>query len=405
MPTKKSPSKRKPAALPKQRIASRSSCRWLLLIDNVPIREAAVAEYQELEEKLRETREQIEAFEGGDLPAYQRWEASVFGPLLTELRTTMQAVDEKRRILEAIEDEVLWGRCSYVTAYRRVMRAIKSPPPPKESHGAWEESAGPEADFEEEPEGGQLFGDSDLPKDFDIDQFDRSSKQKQKKFRDYYETMASMYEMFTGFRAPDLDDLLHRERARKRGEEGARADIPPAMPRHAEPEIDHEASRLKELYRSLVRQLHPDTAQEQTARERELWHEVQEAYRARDLERMEAVAGRVEIGLKGSALHLPVQILRRMTKDLRAALRGLRSRVSDLRKHPAWSFRKKAKDLAKIEAKHRRLLTAELREYKSALKAYTADLEQLAAEAEAPRTRKKTKKKKARATPRDDEPF
>ncbi|RZJ75079.1 MAG: hypothetical protein EOO45_06735 [Flavobacterium sp.] len=80
---------------------------WLLLVvDNEPIRREAVAEYQKLEEEINVAQELIEAFEGGDLPAYQRWESSLFGPLLTELRTTLQTIEEKRAILMEVEEEM-----------------------------------------------------------------------------------------------------------------------------------------------------------------------------------------------------------------------------------------------------------------------------------------------------------
>ena len=111
--------------------ARRSTCtpqvRWLLIIDNGPIREATLAQYHLLEKKVMGLRAQLDAFESGDLPAYQRWEARTFGPLLTELRSMLQAIDEKQRLLAEIEDEMTWTGCSAAAAYRRVTEAANAP--------------------------------------------------------------------------------------------------------------------------------------------------------------------------------------------------------------------------------------------------------------------------------------
>ena len=42
--------------------------------------------------------------------------------------------------------------------------------------------------------------------------------------------------------------------------------------------VKDEQSRIKELYRLLVRRLHPDTQTERDTEVSMLWHEVQEAY-------------------------------------------------------------------------------------------------------------------------------
>ncbi len=46
-------------------------------------------------------------------------------------------------------------------------------------------------------------------------------------------------------------------------------------------------ARVKELYRALVRRLHPDLRADGNAAVSALWHEVQEAYAASDVARME----------------------------------------------------------------------------------------------------------------------
>ena len=153
---------------------------------------------------------------------------------------------------------------------------------------------------------------------------------------------------------------------------------------------------MKELYRTIVRQLHPDQNHEQTAHEAELWHQMQEAYRARDIERLEAIAGRLEIGLTGKSTTLPIQILMRMARDLQEAAKALQKQITSQRRHPAWAFREKAALLGKFETKRRSRIEADCRVAREELHSLTEYLEsvaKLAARRQGPR-----RKKRARAT-------
>ena len=72
-----------------------SKCRLLLVIDNEPLRQQALRDYQAAEKNLLRVRSEMEAFETRDLPAYHRWEASTFGALLTEIREMESMIAEK----------------------------------------------------------------------------------------------------------------------------------------------------------------------------------------------------------------------------------------------------------------------------------------------------------------------
>ena len=108
------PPVKKRSTKPRARSVRTRRCVTLLVVDNEPIRAAAMAEYLAVEEAMGGAREQLESFQSGDLPAYERWEARVFGGMLTKLRETNAAIDEKRRLLEAINEEMYWSGCSEV---------------------------------------------------------------------------------------------------------------------------------------------------------------------------------------------------------------------------------------------------------------------------------------------------
>lgn len=350
----------------------------LLVIDDQPIRRRALDEYRSAERRLEKIRTELEVFETNDMPAFNRWEARTFGALLTEIRETESAAAEKRRIVEAIEDEVMWSGCTQVTAYRRVMEVLnRSAAGEEEDAPSWGNKDPEGMDFEPGSDCERMFGESDLPPGFDVRDFDRLPKSGKAKFRTFYESIAEMFEMMTGLPAPNLDKVLERERARSRGHE---EQVPDASRRR--PERHPEKDRLKTLYRTLVRQLHPDGNRNQGWRERELWHEVQAAYQARDLDRLEAAAGRVEMGLNGASAALSVHTLLRLTSDLLRELAGLKKQAARARRHSAWKFSTRANDLAAMEARHRgqlELLKASAREE---LLRWSAILDDLAARAQ-----------------------
>jgi hypothetical protein len=351
----------------------------LLVIDDQPIRRRALDEYRSAERRLEKIRTELEVFETNDMPAFNQWEARTFGALLTEIRETESAAAEKRRIVEAIEDEVMWSGCTQVTAYRRVMEVLNrsAAGEEEEDEPSWGNKDPEGMAFEPGSDCERMFGESDLPPGFDVRDFDRLPKSGKAKFRAFYESIAEMFEMTTGLPAPNLDKVLERERARSRGHE---EQVPDASRRR--PERHPEKDRLKTLYRTLVRRLHPDGNRNQGWRERELWHEVQAAYQARDLDRLEAAAGRVEMGLNGASAALSVHTLLRLTSDLLRELAGLRKQAARARRHSAWKFSTRANDLVAMEARHRgqlELLKASAREE---LLRWSAILDGLAARAQ-----------------------
>lgn len=395
-----------------------SHVRALAVIDEVPIRREAMETYQRLETQIAQARAVLEAFETGDLPAYQRWEARAFGSLLTQIRELTLELQQKDLILHAIDEEMYWSGCTDVTAYRRVTKALEEPPPePQPRSHANEPNGGfdPEdPDFDMGAGGDKLFGDSDLPPGFDAAAFDRLTAAQKREFRMFYEDAAMLFELETGRMAPRLDDVLKEDRARKRGaassaQKGKRAAAPEPEVEEVSP-VKRAADRLKELYRKLVLQLHPDHHGEQTARDRELWHQLQTAYKNKDLELMEALAGRIELTLNRVTGSLPVQVLLRLTRELRDSLRGLRAQIASAKLNPAWEFRKKAAKLPQIEAKRRKNLEYQIRKLKMDVEGMRSYLDALAERASRttrakPSSKTGSKKKSSRRTAAEQASF
>ena len=375
----------------RKKTAPRSPRSWfLLVIDNEPIRRRALHEYQKIEKNVIRLRGDIEVFETRDRPEFHRWEATVFGPLLSEIREIESALAKKQHLLQAVEEEAFFSNCSRKAAYRTIMARLTNP---AQFEGEDAEPSGGEDAADDEGRGEKMFGASNLPPDFDFQEYDRLSAAGKRSFRASYEEIAMLFEAMTGNPAPDLDEVLARERPG-----GPRPEPPPRKgPAKFAPPPRPEDERIKVLYRQLARQLHPDTNPNHGWRERELWHEVQSAYQSRDLERLEAVAARIEMGLHGASTTLPVHMLHRLARDLHSALQGLKKQIRQARNQTAWNFSARTEDLPGLEKQRRQGLEADRKRAGAELARLTAALDALATKVDSPK-----KSRPPRPIPQDD---
>ncbi len=96
-------------------------------------------------------------------------------------------------------------------------------------------------------------------------------------------------------------------------------------------------ARVKELYRRLVRRLHPDLRADGNAAVGALWHEVQEAYAASDVARMEILLALSDIESNRTAEQSVAQ-MRALLAELERALRALEKSLLEAEGEDAWDF-------------------------------------------------------------------
>ncbi len=352
----------------------------IVVIDGSGIRNSAVAEYREVERTVENARRAVENFQSADLSAFQRWEATHFGSLLTRLRELTTEMQRKEHILYLVEEEVYMTGCSKRRAYARVMDAMNRPPDENDDDIDSEgddffhdsDHARNDSDIGDDGGGERMFGATDLPDDFDIREFDALPKAQKAEFRKEYQMLSEMYHVMTGQRAPRLDVLLDAER-RKHGIFRGRAEKATDI---VEPESP--AQRFKTLYRKLVRKLHPDGNHHHGPAELALWHDVQTAYQSGDLARLEAVAARYELSVADAVDSIPVGTIHDAIRDIKGALREVNRQVKSLRAHPAWKFSsKKPADRQRLLVSRRRELTEESADVERRLAHLTSTLDRL----------------------------
>jgi hypothetical protein len=266
----------------------------LVRVDGADIRKKIRKAYEKALRDLENSRRLLDRFHQTDQPQFTRWLNSNFGALLTELREMNQKLAADDAIVILVQNEVLFGGSSYARAYQRVMELKENPEPPPPRPGG-----GPERDvFEAGNEWGSPGDEEELAEEF-------------------------MNELFGTSRPGAGSGEAHDSRMG-----------PSARP--AAPVL--AGKRLKELYRAVVRRLHPDSQREMTAQKTEWWHQAQAAYEAGDAEQLEVILTLCEIGEAGTTAHTSASLLQRITAQLKSSLREIQRQLQAMRREPAWNF-------------------------------------------------------------------
>jgi hypothetical protein len=341
-----------------------STERRIVLIDQQPLREEAGGEAKRIMSEVHEHAEQLAEFDRTIRPAYERWEAENLGPLLEEERRLHAKIaDLEHRINFADIESLFTGRDPFEIFEESGQES-----------GEPESEAAP-AEEEESPE-------PDPDQGFDAEERD---------FRSYVR-----------FIFGDNPDALSKAKYQRLFEEYRRwrAKMGGANSTAKSKSKDIPA-RVKEIYRILVRRLHPDTGRDRSnPQTRKLWDELQEAYSALDIERMEVLLAITDLHESGSAVRSTLYHLRQVALQLRNQLDGLKVRLRQARKSPAWTFWN-AKNRAQAGEIIRAAVVARVRSAKGQLATLEEEVERWKEQAQRKKARlaksssKKTSKKKS----------
>jgi hypothetical protein len=295
----------------------------IVLIDQVPLRDAAGAECSATMAKLDDARAAWHRFEREDRPSFVRWRAREFGPLLSELRDVETQIRDREALVHEVEMEMRRGFYDPWSAYQRVMFRRENP---SVAEAAPEPTRRPRARAGEE----QKF----------FTEFEKEAL-----FQEWVQK-------FIGTNPDKLDDEAYTTtfEAFKSHMFRSRPDEPTPSPnaRQAEPERRPPAeeepapapidARVKELYRLLVRRLHPDLRADGSAAVSALWHEVQEAYGASDIAHLEILLALSDIESDRFSDQTSVSQMRTVLAELTRALFALQDSLRQARDEDAWGF-------------------------------------------------------------------
>jgi hypothetical protein len=293
--------------------------RALVRVDGTGIRKKIKKDYEKALRDLENSRRQLDQFHQTDLPQFTRWLNTHFGALLTELRELNQKMAADEELIFQVENEAMFSGCSDARAYQRVMELRENPEPPRPRPAGGGEPDGERGSFGASPESGTDDDEGDPMEEF-------------------------MNEFFRKFGPGARPQDNHVPRNGQPTESAAPAQT---------------SKRLKELYRAVVRRLHPDSQWEMTAQKTEWWHQAQTAYKAGDVEQLEVILTLCEIGDSGTTAHTSASLLQRITAQLKNSLREIKRQITGQRRDPAWNFSRRD-DHEALAVQTRRTLMADL---------------------------------------------
>ena len=290
----------------------RSTDRQLVLLDQGKLRRKAASECSREMARLEKAKTEWKRFQTEDKAPFERWMAATFGALLSRLRETEARLHEKEALVHEVDMEMVFGGArSHRSAYARIDRRRTNPPPKVDP------KAGPPPS-QDDGTGFEHVGFDDLP------EFEQELL-----FEDFLRVVMGMN--------PDrMGEMRYQKmfadfKADMRGP--ARPESPPA-PESPKP----EQSRIKELYRLLVRRLHPDTRAESDAEVSALWHEVQEAYSEGNVERLEMLLALTDLQSNTTGEHTSLFQMRSVLAELRRSFNALQRNLRAAKQDPAWNF-------------------------------------------------------------------
>ncbi len=364
-----------PKAWATRRVLGASAQVWsLVLIDQAPLRRKAATECQRALTKLEKAKAEWKRFQQEDVATYARWTATTFGALFTRQRELEAALHAKEMLIDEVEEEMYCsGTRSYHSAYAKVMRRRERPEPPGPGEAP--------RDSEEEPPPGP-DADENFAEDEPKIPFEQLSEaEKKRAFEDFLLNgmgvdpkripKSDYHLLFTIFRVK----MGERDKASSSSPPPPpRSAPPPQRGRKTAPKVDDPTdARVKELYRLLVRRLHPDTRADGDAEVSAIWHEVQEAYRTKNVERLEMLLALSELQAdafgEGTSLSQMASVLKELRRSHSALQRNLKAAKQD----PAWNFAHRP-DRDKLERRMTRDLNALIADMERHLEALEAQL-------------------------------
>jgi len=300
----------------------------IILIDQKPLRRTVVADCTAAMARLERARIGWHRFEREDKPAFVRWRAREFGALLSKARDVEVQLRDAQTLVHEVEMEMRRGFQDAHSAYQRVMFRRENPmaadEETEESYPRESGAAGRLSEFEKEA----LFQEW-VKKSLGTNP--------DKMDDDAYSTT------FEAFKSHMFFSAREEPRRRNATRATARERVAEEEEEEGEEEVKVDA-RVKELYRALVRRLHPDLRADGSAAVSALWHEVQEAYAASDVARMEILLALSDIQSSQLGEGTSLSQIHSVLSELNRSLRALEKSLLEAQEEDAWNFARTGPD-------------------------------------------------------------
>ena len=279
---------------------------YLILIDDAPLRNNVVREFCAIKEEIDKCTQRLNHFAEKDQAPYVAWLEQTFGSVLAEIKKIEGELDKKTRLLNEVAAAFSIGEFEdFDAAYQAVLEKMAYQEALEKS-GKTSNSDQRESDEEAEANLRVFFASESAKAGVNVRGMSKN------------EYAAS----FSRFKERIFDDM--------KGMHDGKSSV-----------NSREDSRLKDTYRTLVRWLHPDRHKKIDTQINELWHSVQEAYVAGDIEQLETLLALTELMGLADEKNSPLSSMRQALEKYQMDLQTVRAQIKRAKKDPAWGFSEK----------------------------------------------------------------
>lgn len=332
--------------LPGRRTVAQRDQLEILLVDQVPVRAALASECTAAMARLQRARTGWHQFERQDKPAFIRWRAREFGVLLSTARDVEDKIRDAQTLIHQVEMEMRRHFQDPHTAYQRVIFRTET---------------GVANEEEEEHDAGSVSNDAGETPASTGSKVEAGTARRLTEF-EKEALFQEWVQKFMGTNPDKMDDEAYTSTfevfkthmfgaTRTTAASGVGSSTRTAScaeRRRVNDEPTHDGAsetvaidpRVKELYRRLVRRLHPDSrgrSANGTAAVSTLWHEVQEAYAASDVARMELLLALSDLSDDFGA-GTTLSEMQSVLKELNRSVRNLEKMQREVQGEEAWNF-------------------------------------------------------------------
>src|SRR5689334_12205648 len=288
----------------------------IVWIEQTALRASAAGECTDMMARLEQARHCWHQFERQDKPAFVRWRAREFGALLSTARDVEDKIRDAQNLIHEVEMEMRRKIQDPYSAYQRVLFRRENPgvAENRETSSNGSQSSPHLSEFEQEA----LFEEW-------VQKFLGTNPAKMDD--DAYSTGFEVFKSHMFVRPESTSDRsdFRPEDVRRSAVEEA-----PTEPETIDPWV-------KEIYRRLVRRLHPDLRADGDPTVSSLWHEVQEAYAAGDVARMELLLALSDLSNALDA-RTTLSQMRSALGELTRSVRALELSLVEARREDSWNF-------------------------------------------------------------------
>lgn len=268
----------------------------VIKLDSAAIKVEFMRRHQKIKHLFEQTQAQWQQHCSIEKPEYERWEHLTFGSLEQEIRELQSRVHQKDTLYRQAELYADYCDISTPAAFCIIEAHLNEGGDIQElfNNGEKTGSDGENGDFEDD----DIFDDiEDIIGDFFKDLFDNK----------------------------DDDERFHHS-GRKDGT------------MHGHKNAANHEKRIRLIYWKLCRQLHPDTGCEFNEYNRELWHTIQEAYKNKDLERLETIQARLDLQNDISNGAVSCSGILAVIKEFEQGIKSVTSLINKAKRQRVWGF-------------------------------------------------------------------